>query len=438
MTTRQTDVLIIGGGPAGTTVATLAAERGWRVSLLEKDRHPRFHIGESLLPMTLPLLDRLGVGKAASQLGVEKNGADFVVGNSGAKYQMFEFAEALGEHPPHAYEVRRSEFDEMLFQRCAAGGADAQQEVKVEDVRPISDGRFQVTAVDAEARQQVWHARFVVDASGRDTFLGTMHGWKKHNQQHATAAVFAHFRDVTRRPGAQQGNISIVWFDHGWVWLIPLRNDVMSIGAVCTPHYLRGRRNTLDEFLQQTLDGITEVRERMVHASRINDAQATGNYSYRASRNCAPGMLLVGDAFTFIDPVFSSGVFLAMSSAERAIPVIDAWLQGDGRRYKRASRRYARDVDRAVAMFSWFIYRFTTPAMRYLFSNPSDLFGIRRAVTSMLAGDVYDNPVVRRRLIIFKGLYAATSLVYWRATREMRKAQHDRSKDGIGDQYLAG
>jgi flavin-dependent dehydrogenase len=147
--------------------------------------------------------------------------------------------------------------------------------------------------------------------------------------------------------------------------------------------------------------------------------------------------LLVGDAFAFIDPVFSSGVFLAMSSAERAVPMIDAWLAGDERRYRLASRRYSRDIDRAIAVFSWFIYRFTTPAMRYLFSNPRDVLGIRAAVTSMLAGDVFDNAGMRRRLMVFKAFYAIASLVHWRETQDLHKSRLAAERAGIGDKRLA-
>mgnify|MGYP001812484042 FL=1 len=233
-----TDVLIIGGGPAGATFGNLAAKRGWDVTLLEKEEHPRFHIGESLLPMNLPIIERLGILDEVREIGVPKLGADFTVARRGARNETFYFKKALGRSPDHAFEVRRSEFDGLLFKHCKAAGVTAAEKTRVSAVEKMANGNHKVTAVDANGEECVWETRFVVDASGRDTFLASKNGWKKRNPKHASAAIYAHFRGVERRPGADQGNISIYWFDHGWIWMIPLRDDIMSIGAVCCPEYI--------------------------------------------------------------------------------------------------------------------------------------------------------------------------------------------------------
>lgn len=423
MATPNTDVLVIGGGPAGTTFATLMARRGWGVTLLEKDRHPRFHIGESLLPMNLPIFERLGVLEQVREISVLKRGADFTLGNSGSGHQTFRFERALGDSPDHAFEVRRSEFDALLYANARASGVEAREAVRVTAVEEGPGGLKSVKAVDENEGVLRWNARFVVDASGRDTLLASKLGWKQANRKHASAAVFGHFRGVTRRPAEDAGNISVYWFRHGWIWMIPLRDDVMSIGLVACPQYLKTRRGSLDEFLWNTLNGVAEARERLEDAALIMPAQATGNYSYFSQQAVGPGYMLVGDAYAFIDPVFSSGVYLAMSSAERATPVAEAWLRGQKLRYHREQRVFERDLKRGLSTFSWFIYRFTTPAMRHLMNNPRNVLGVEQAVISMLAGDVYSNRPVRWRLAVFKAIYSIACLFNRAGVREGKRAQ---------------
>ena len=421
-------MLVIGGGPAGTTLGTLMAQRGWSVTLLEKGRHPRFHIGESLLPMNLPILERIGVLDRVRSIGVVKNGADFTMANSGEAHQTYHFSGALGDSPPHAFEVRRSEFDALLFENCKEKGVDVREGVKAILVEHQPDRTTQVTAESESGEILRWSARFVFDASGRDTLMASKARSKKRNPRHASAAVFGHFNGVTRRPGDDAGNISIYWFEHGWIWMIPLPDDIMSIGAVCYPQYLKTRQGSLDDFLRSTLDGISEVRERMTNASPANAAQATGNYSYSTDKSVGPGMMLVGDAFTFIDPVFSSGVYLAMSSAEKAVPVAEAWLNNQSMAYKLKGHKYQRQVKRGLKTFSWFIYRFTTPVMADLLRNPNDTFQVVQAVTSMLAGDVYRKGPVRRRLWFFKTIYFLSSL----KNRGEVEAARRRRMQGVG------
>lgn len=423
MTRNKTDVLIIGGGPAGSTFATMMHKNGWDVTLLEKEHHPRFHIGESLLPMNMPILERLGVMDQVRAIGVPKLGADFTIGNSGADERTFYFRDALGESPPQAFEVRRSEFDHLLFQHARNSGARAIEGMRVTRVTQLRDGSHDVLAKDANGDVQEWHARFLVDASGRDTFLSSANGWKTRNARHASAAVFGHFRGVKRRPGEDQGNISLYWFEHGWIWMIPLHDDIMSVGAVCRPTYLRTRSGSLDDFLAATLDSIDETRDRMAPAKAELPAQATGNYSYLSNRMSGPGFLMIGDAFAFIDPVFSSGVYLAMNSAERGIKVAEAWLSGSRLKHALARWRYHRETRRGLAVFSWFIYRFTSPTMSYLMKDPRNVLQVVRAVISMLAGDVYHNKHVRQRLLVFKTIYNVSWLLRWRESLAFHRSR---------------
>jgi flavin-dependent dehydrogenase len=411
MKVSKPDILVIGGGPAGSTFGNLAAQRGWNVVLLEKDEHPRFHIGESLLPMTMPIIDQLGLTSELERIGVRKAGADFTTLRRGAHHHTYHFSQALGDSPDHAFQVRRSEFDAMLYAQCGVAGVDTRDRTAVTGIEALGDGLFRVRSADESREETVFEPRYLVDASGRDTVLASANGWKRRNSKHASAAVFAHFRNVRRRRDESEGDISIYWFKHGWIWMIPLRDDVMSIGAVCDPAHIRSRRESLDDFLVKTLNSLVGIRSRMRDAEQDRPAQATGNYSYQADHMAGPGYLMIGDAFAFIDPVFSSGVHLAMSSAARGIDVAAAWLAGDERSYHKACRAYEREIRRGIRTFAWFIYRFRSPAMSYLFSNPRNPFRLIEGVVSMLAGDVFTNRAVRRRLLAFKLIYTIVSLL---------------------------
>lgn len=404
------DVLVIGGGPAGSTAATLLARRGWQVLMLEKDVHPRFHIGESLLPMNLPILERLGVIDQVREIGVRKAGADFTVADSDTETHVFRFTGGLGLPRDHAFQVRRSEFDQLLFEHARANGVDARDGVRVKTIALGADGRpeqFEATAADG-AKFSV-RPRYVVDASGRDTFLGNKLKLKRKSNKHQSAAIFSHFRGVERRPGEDAGNVTVDRFEHGWYWLIPLRDDIMSVGAVCSPEYLKQRRSDNETFLMQTLNARGSVARRMRGAERVAPVHATGNYSYGCTRMSGPGWVMAGDAYAFIDPVFSSGVFLAMLSAEQASEVVDGALREPARE-RALQKAMEKRFRRGLKHFSWFIHRFTSPVMKRLFSAPRNDFQLQQAVVSMLAGDVFDNPAVTRRLYMFRALYALNAI----------------------------
>lgn len=408
----RADVAVIGGGPGGSTAAGLLARRGHSVVLLEKAQHPRFHIGESLLPHNLPILRELGLEQRLEGLGVFKPGADFTSDAAAEQRHEIRFDEALDvpEGCGHAWQVRRSDFDRMLFAHAGDCGALTFEGARVRDVELAPD-EARLSIEHAGARQRL-RARFVVDASGRDAMLARRFGLQRRNRQHGTAALYGHFRGVPRRGGEAAGNISIYWFEHGWIWMIPLADGVMSVGAVCNPGYLRRRGRDVEGFFFDTIAGNPHAAERMRRAEPASPITATGNYSYFSRRLMGRRWLLVGDAGLFVDPVFSSGVYFAMYSARLGAEVVDAELVGSRRDAARARRRYRRKVRRGVDELCWFIYRFPAPAMRHLFLRPRNVFGLRQAVISVLAGDLHDNPRVRRRVRLFRLLYTVLSLRY--------------------------
>ncbi|MDP9012969.1 MAG: tryptophan 7-halogenase [Pseudomonadota bacterium] len=421
------DVLVIGGGPGGSTAAALLAEAGWKVALMEKVKHPRFHIGESLLPMNMPILERLGVMDQLKEIGLVKAGADFTCEAEAPGYHTYLFSQTFDRRYPTAFEVPRAKFDEMLLRNSAARGVDVREEATVTEVDFLPPGGARVTVVDAAGAQRVWSCRFVVDASGRDTFMGRKFGVKRKNPRHASAAIFGHFKNGQRRPGSNAGNISIYQFQHGWMWMIPLRDNIMSVGCVCWPEYLKQRQCSPTEFLRQTIALVPAAAKRLESAELISEVRVTGNYSYTSSSMYGKGYVMVGDSFAFVDPIFSSGVYLAMNSASLAAHAVDVSLR-DPAKGALEMRRFERKVRRGLGVFSWFIYRFTTPAMRRMFAGPRNIWRLEDGVTSLLAGDVFGNPAVTLRLRIFKLIYGMQTLsmaragyAWWRRRRRNTK-----------------
>ncbi len=418
------DVLIVGGGPAGASMATLLAQAGREVVLLEKDHHPRFHIGESLLPANVKLFEELGVREAVERIGMPKYGIE-LVSPQHAHHAYAEFSEAWDPGLAMAWHVRRAEFDQILFHRAAEAGARTLQGCRATKVEFDADGatvQTQGPAPDGSGRR-VWRTRFLVDASGRDTLLAHQFGIKHKSRIHDSAALFGHFRGARRLAGRMEGNISIFWFAHGWFWFIPLADGTTSVGAVCWPYYLKSRESPLQEFFADTIAMVPELAARLQDAELVDDrVYATGNYAYAASRCVGERYLLLGDAYAFVDPVFSSGVYLAMASAFAAREVVATTLDAGPAAAARARARFDAHMRKGPREFTWFIVRMTNPAMRALFMRPRNVLRTKEAVLGLLAGDLFGPTPLWRALRVFKGMYYLTSLFMlpqaWRAWRE--------------------
>lgn len=378
------------------------ARQGVSVIMLEKDPHPRFHIGESLLPCNMALLRDLGVLDKVRDIGVFKPGAEFV-SDRGEGRLAFPFRHAISPRDTHAYQVRRSEFDEILFRNAQAHGVETLEGLRVTEARFAPRQPTHVVAQDEAGQSHTFTPRFVLDASGRDGFLARRFHTRHADKNNSTAAIFAHFRNVVRREADMEGYISIHLVDDGWFWMIPLRDNIMSVGFVGDKNAFSGQTGPKTDLFWKKVAESPSVAERLAPAEQLGELTTTGNYSYCADKTWGEGYYMIGDAFAFLDPVFSSGVLLAMKSAYRGARVAQAWLRNpaEGRKVARHEEQCTRAEMRRVA---WLIYGINDPVQRELFLNPRNVLRMRDAIISLLAGDFVGRLRVQVPLLAFRAV----------------------------------
>jgi flavin-dependent dehydrogenase len=400
------DVLVVGGGPAGSTAAALLAMRGRSVTLVEKDAHPRFHIGESLLPRNLDSLERLGILDEVRRIGVHKPGAEFVSDRTGRSC-AFPFAQALDRSRTFSYQVKRAEFDELLFRNAARQGAVTLENTRITDIDFGPEGERAVAKAKAAGGESLtFRPRYVLDASGRDTFLANRTTDKTVNKYNNTAAVYAHYEGVLRREGDVEGYISIHLAEDGWFWLIPLAGGIMSVGFVGNQNVWKGRKGGVAEVLEEKIASSPTVSARMREARRVSEIHTAGNYSYRAHQGHGPKHLLIGDAYGFVDPMFSTGVLMAMTAGELGADAAHAWLD-DPIRGQRLAAHTNRELGLAMDRIGWLIYRINEPVMRSLFMAPRNTLWMRDGIINMLAGNLRGDLRATIPILSFKALYGA-------------------------------
>jgi geranylgeranyl reductase family protein len=379
------DAIVIGGGPAGATLAARLGQAGRNVVVLEKERFPRFHIGESLLPCSMPLFEELGVMPALRRSGfLAKHAAEFVTGDC-SLVRRYPFADGIVPGPASAFEVDRASFDRVLLDNARERGAEVRQGVEVRDFE-LERGGVRVVARGENGRDEHLDARVLVDASGQRSLLASRFGLREMDPELKNFAVFSHYDAAERGSGDCEGDITIVLVEQGWWWVIPLAGDRTSVGLVA-PRRVLGRSRPDQSYFEQLIASTPYLARRFARATRVEKVRTTSDYSYQSRRFSGDGWVLIGDAAAFIDPVFSTGVYLGMTAGFRAAEAIDAGL-GRGRVPRRAFAGYERWMRRAVDVYKRFVKGFYTPGFAEVLMHPSDRFQLRQAVTSLLAGYV--------------------------------------------------
>lgn len=387
------DVAIIGGGPAGATAATLLARKGRRVVVCEKEEFPRFKIGESLLPHSLETFDRLGVRAKLDAHAFKKYGGEIATA-CGRRITRFYFDSAIQLNHSSAYQVERAWFDKMLIEHAAESGAEIRQPASIESVALDDDGVTLKTST-GEIR-----ARYLLDCSGRNAVVGQQLDLKRRYDHLQKFSVFAHFEGVQRDDGRDATLTRLVRGKREWFWLIPLDDKRTSVGVVMDIADYRAAKKSPEETLDAAIARSPLMRERMAGAQRITSVHAVGDYSYRNTRLHGSRWLLAGDAAGFIDPIFSTGVFLAIHSAEQAANAIDCALR---RPWLRALRFawYARGLTSLMNRYLRFVGAWYSEEFVDVFTTPKPPCRIPQAVNSVLGGNIHPNFSVWWRLQLF-------------------------------------
>lgn len=321
------DAIVIGGGPAGSTAAAVLASKGRRVVLLEKEKFPRYHIGESLLPYTYFPLQRIGLIDRMKTSRFPKKFSVQFVSSDGRASQPFYFFKVLKHEAAGTWQVMRGEFDQMLLANARDKGAEVHEETMVREMIQENGAVTGVRAVGKSGEALEFHAPITIDASGRDAFAVTRNGWKVRDPRLNKIAVWTYYRGALRDPGIDEGATTVAYLPgKGWFWYIPLPDDVVSVGAVAEKPYLyNGTRDLATIFHREVAKNVW-VQQHLAPGRQTGPYRVTGEYSYRSRHCAADGLILIGDAFAFLDPVFSSGVLLALRSGELAADAVDAAL----------------------------------------------------------------------------------------------------------------
>ena len=385
------DAIVCGGGPAGSTFATLLAKKGHSVVLFERERFPRFHIGESLLPWNVPLLDRIGVLDTMRGSMQLKLGARFYHQGTD-RVRFVRFANGIDTDHPSAFQVKRADFDKILLDNARQCGAQVFEEANVQEVLFSADGkRAQGVRVrlpgDAEAHSI--SAKVVIDATGRDALMSKKIGGRNRDPLLNRCAAFAHFNTFRRAEGPTGGDIIVVTTPDGWWWMIPFSDGSVSVGVVMPSRRFKERDGSIEALFQSALAATPEVSGLLVESRRTTDVKAIADYSYQTASFSGDGYCLIGDAACFLDPVFSTGVLMAMTSAELAVETIDRSLRSKGRVDGRDFRRFEKIYKRGVARFARFVHGFYEPAMLETFYTEAPNPWVERAVTTVLGGGVF-------------------------------------------------
>src|SRR5437660_903493 len=397
MSSNMYDVAIIGGGPAGSTTAALLARAGRRVIVFEREKFPRFHIGESLLPFSMKAFTRLGLHEKLLRAGFIKKYGGEIMGACSDTGTKFYFKDGYRSQTDHSYQVTRGDFDKVLLDHARESGAEVHEQTPVGSVEFSKDG------VELAVRYNGSHsirARYLVDASGRTSVLGRQFKIKKTYDHLQKLSIYAHYDGVWRAEGIDGTLTVLVRAIDRWFWLIPLTADRTSVGVVLDSETFRKSKLSAEDFLEQALGEQPIIAKRMTNARRVSQVYVEADFSYRSARLHGDRWLLAGDAAGFIDPIFSSGVFLAIFSGEKCA---DAWnaVLDHPRKAKSLFAKYERSVNRAMDIYLRFVDAWYTKEFIEVFLSPRNVLGLAPAVNAVLGGNVGNSFAIRWRMSVF-------------------------------------
>lgn len=384
------DVLIIGAGPAGTAAATiLAGEKGRSVIVLEKEHFPRYHVGESLIPHCWDTLDRLGMTERLDAKGFQSKQSVQFVSPEGEMSAPFYFSEHTDHPRAKTWQVDRETFDTMMMERAREAGAEVREGVKVIDFLE-EDGRIAgVIAEDEEGKRFEVRAMMTMDASGRDALFQRKKKWRKRDPKLNKIAIWTLYKGAKRDPGIDEGATTIAYVKgKGWFWNIPLKDDIVSTGIVAERDYLYRDGRDLGAIYEREIKENKWVEEHLSQGRQFGEYWVTGEYSYRAENCATDGLLLIGDAFAFLDPVFSSGVYLALTTGSMGADEVEKALAAGDVSAERF-RNYGEQVCQGIEWMRKLVYAFYDEDFSFK-DVVSKYAEVRHDLTDCLIGDLMD------------------------------------------------
>jgi flavin-dependent dehydrogenase len=383
------DAVIIGAGPAGSAIATILAEYGHRVLMLEREKFPRYHIGESLIPFTFVPLQRLGlIEKLRRSAFVKKYSVQFISPSGQASQPFYFFTRYDRDTVAQTWQVLRSEFDSMLCEHACSKGAVLKEEVSVKELIEERGRVVGVRAQEKDGRIVQYQARIVVDCSGKEAFSAVRNNWRVRDPYLNKIAVWTYYRGAKRDPGLDEGATTVAYVPQkGWFWYIPQHNNMVSVGVVAEGKYLtRGGVKSPEEIFKREIEQNAWIKDHLSGGEQTGNYFVTSEYTHHAKHCGKPGLLLAGDAFCFLDPVFSSGVLFALKSGVLAADTIHEGLLANDLSPVRFVE-YGRSLRRGIENMRKLVYAFYD--LNFSFADLTKKYPAAvGTVTDCLSGDV--------------------------------------------------